>query len=181
MRFNIGEKVGFLNEVGEGIVLSYKSPFIVVVEDETGFNYEMKEDELVKIHGDQTGVVEEYEKEEAKIEILDSFGQSALNGLTKNKDFWEVDLHSHFILESERGLSSYQILTQQLYVFKRCFREAQSSKIRKMIVIHGVGEGVLKSEVRNFLEGRAGIEFYDADFREYGKGATEIRIYYKNQ
>jgi dsDNA-specific endonuclease/ATPase MutS2 len=41
-------------------------------------------------------------------------------------------------------------------------------------VIHGVGEGVLKNEVRTYLENQSGIEFYDSDFREYGKGATTI-------
>jgi hypothetical protein len=37
---------------------------------------------------------------------------------------------------------------------------------------------VLKDEIRLFLSKKDGIEFYDADFREYGKGATAIEINY---
>jgi hypothetical protein len=32
--------------------------------------------------------------------------------------------------------------------------------------------------VRLFLDKKDGIEYYDADFREYGKGATAIEIRY---
>ena len=50
--------------------------------------------------------------------------------------------------------------------------------IQKIIVIHGVGEGVLKEEIRSYLSKQEGLEYYDADFREYGKGATAVEIHY---
>jgi len=36
----------------------------------------------------------------------------------------------------------------------------------------------LKSEVLSYLHKQEGVEFYDADFREYGKGATMVEIRY---
>ena len=33
-------------------------------------------------------------------------------------------------------------------------------------------------EVRDFLRGKSGVELYDADYREYGKGATAVEIRY---
>ena len=42
----------------------------------------------------------------------------------------------------------------------------------------GVGEGVLKQEIRSYLDKQEGVEYFDADFREYGKGATTIEIHY---
>lgn len=178
MRFKIGEKVTFMHESGYGIVQSYKDNHRVIVEDDTGFDREFLENELVKIHEDQsTAVVEGFEDE--YYEIPDSFGQSALRGLTKHKDFWELDLHSHMIMDTERGLSNSQILTKQLYEFKRCYREVKANLVRKFVIIHGVGEGVLKTEIRDYLKGQEGIEYYDASYREYGKGATEVRLYYR--
>jgi dsDNA-specific endonuclease/ATPase MutS2 len=47
-----------------------------------------------------------------------------------------------------------------------------------VILIHGVGEGILKEEVRTFLSKQEGVEYFDADFREYGKGATTAEIRY---
>lgn len=179
MRFNIGEKVSFLTETGYGIVMSYKNEDWIIVEDETGFERELPIKEIVKIHGDQSqSLMDDFELSDV-YDVPVNMGQSAPRGLTKFKDYWEIDLHSHMILDTERGLSNSQILERQLYEVKRCFRDAMKNLVRKLIIIHGVGEGVLKQEVRYFLEGKEGIEFYDADFREYGKGATEVRLYYK--
>lgn len=178
MRFKIGEKVSFLKEVGGGIVKSYKDDQTVIVEDETGFDHEFLENELAGLYGDQTNAIG------ADFDINDVIGEtvtyhSDLGDITKNKDYWEIDLHTHVLLDSERGLSNGQLLNHQLLEFKRFFRKAREKHIRKIVVIHGVGEGVLKSEIRYFLDGKEGLEFYDADFRKYGKGATAVELFYR--
>ena len=38
--------------------------------------------------------------------------------------------------------------------------------------------GVLRDEVRMFLDKKENIDVYDADFREYGKGATAVELFY---
>jgi DNA-nicking Smr family endonuclease len=50
-----------------------------------------------------------------------------------------------------------------------------------LIAIHGVGEGVLKNEIRSFLGKKDNVEFFDASYMEYGKGATEIRLFHSNK
>ena len=50
-------------------------------------------------------------------------------------------------------------------------------RIQKLVFIHGVGEGVLKSEL-DFLLGRYdNLKFYDADYQKYGVGATEVYFF----
>jgi dsDNA-specific endonuclease/ATPase MutS2 len=44
-------------------------------------------------------------------------------------------------------------------------------------VIHGVGNGKLKQEILAILKTVDGIEYFDASYKDYGYGATEIRIY----
>jgi len=178
MRFKIGEKVCFLKEVGGGIVKSYKNEDIVIVEDETGFDREFLVSEIAEIIGDQSNLLM------ADFDIKDVMDDTVsyheeLGDIIKNKDFWEIDLHTHVLLESERGLSNGQLLSHQLLEFRRFFRKAKEKSIKKIVVIHGVGEGILKSEIRQFLNGKDGIEFYDADFRKYGKGATEVEFFYR--
>ena len=54
---------------------------------------------------------------------------------------------------------------------------AITKRIPKVVFVHGVGEGVLKAEL-DFLLGRyENVSFYDASYKEYGFGATEVRIH----
>lgn len=178
MRFKVGEKISFLNETGDGIVLSYINEEVVVIHDDTGFDREVLEKELVKIYNENISISNANDALDELLQVPNA-GQRRPRGVNRMNGYWEIDLHSHMIMDSEVGLSSSQILNRQLYEFKFFYTEAREKRMRKLIVIHGVGEGVLKSEIRHFLEGREGIEFYDADFREYGKGATEIHLFYK--
>lgn len=178
MRFKIGEKVCFLKEVGGGIVRSYKNDEIVIVEDETGFDREFLETELAEIVGDQSDVlITDFDINDVIDETV-SYHEE-VGDIIKNKDFWEIDLHTHVLMDSERGLSNGQLLSHQLIEFKRFFRKAREKNIHKLVVIHGVGAGVLKSEIRQFLSTKDAIEYYDADFRKYGKGATAIELFYR--
>ena len=51
----------------------------------------------------------------------------------------------------------------------------QRKQIQKVVFIHGVGEGVLKSEL-HFLFKKYSIQSYDASYQKYGQGATEVYI-----
>lgn len=178
MHFKTGEKVAFLKEVGVGIFKSFKNESIAIVEDETGFDREFLISELAKIYGDQSDVLgDNFDLKDIEEETI-SYNKD-VGDVTKKKDYWEIDLHTHAILDSEAGLSNGQLLSYQMLEFKRFFRKGREKNIRKMVVIHGVGEGVLKSEIRHFLEGKEGLNFFDADFRKYGKGATEIELFYR--
>jgi dsDNA-specific endonuclease/ATPase MutS2 len=49
--------------------------------------------------------------------------------------------------------------------------------IQKIVLVHGVGEGVLKADLYSMLRRYDNIKFYDADNIKYGQGATEIYIF----
>ena len=51
-------------------------------------------------------------------------------------------------------------------------------KIKEFVIIHGVGEGVLKSEIHAYLSGKSGVFYEQADFRKYGMGATKVYLKY---
>jgi dsDNA-specific endonuclease/ATPase MutS2 len=88
----------------------------------------------------------------------------------------EVDLHIEKLVPNKRGMSNYDILTLQSETAKRQIEFAIKNRMPKVVLIHGVGEGVLKAEL-DFLLGRyEGITFRDADYQKYGLGATEVYI-----
>ena len=47
---------------------------------------------------------------------------------------------------------------------------------KRIIFIHGVGQGILKFELEKILRLYNNLEFYPANFKEYGYGATEVSI-----
>ena len=51
-----------------------------------------------------------------------------------------------------------------------------SKKIQRIVFIHGVGEGVLKTELQNLLN-KYPVKYYDASYKKYGLGATEVYVY----
>ena len=46
-----------------------------------------------------------------------------------------------------------------------------------VVFIHGVGEGVLRQELETLFRRYNNVQFYDADYKTYGLGATEVRIF----
>jgi DNA-nicking Smr family endonuclease len=180
MLFKIGEKVRFLTDTGEGTVMSFKGSQTVIVEDETGFEQEYPSSQLVKIYGDQSDAIQDdYDIEMAgEAQLSRTTNGAEVSDVVQRKGYWEIDLHTHALLETEAGMTSGELLNHQLFELKRFYRRAKEKKIRKIVIIHGIGMGVLKSEVRHFLEGQENVAFYDADYREYGKGATEVELYY---
>lgn len=88
----------------------------------------------------------------------------------------EVDLHLEEILDDERSMNNSEKLEYQLNYFRSELEDAISSNVRRIVFIHGIGNGRLKSEIRNILDTYANVSYYDASYRLYGFGATEVVI-----
>jgi hypothetical protein len=91
-------------------------------------------------------------------------------------DVEEVDLHIEELLDDTGGLDNAQILEIQKARFIAALESGFASKTRKMVFIHGVGNGRLKYEIRRLLDRQyAGlVRYHDASFQEYGFGATLV-------
>ncbi len=90
----------------------------------------------------------------------------------------EVDLHIHELLDTTSGLSKKDILDVQMDKFRKIMKHAIDKKIPKVVFIHGVGNGVLKLEIRKELDRKFNrYKYQDASFKEYGYGATLVIIY----
>ncbi len=88
----------------------------------------------------------------------------------------EVDLHSEELVEDIKGLSSHEMLSIQLERFEKELDAAITGGLKKLVFIHGVGNGRLKMEIRNALKATPGVTFQDASYKLYGFGATQVNI-----
>lgn len=97
--------------------------------------------------------------------------------ITKSRqpDIVEVDLHIHELIDDSAGLSNKEILELQLEKVEHEMHAAIQGKAKRLVFIHGVGQGVLKQEVSKLLKSKfSKYSFQDASFKEYGYGATMV-------
>lgn len=176
-QFNIGDRVSVLDEAINGVVVSINTNEITIeTEDSFLMTYFVKE--LVKIHN--TNELINFNRSET-LDKKNADLQPSKKQIELQKKFEKVergvpefDLHIEKLINNFRGMSNYDILTLQLETAKRHVEFAIRNRIPNIVFIHGVGEGVLKSELDFMLKNYDQISFQDANYQKYGLGATEI-------
>lgn len=91
----------------------------------------------------------------------------------------ELDLHASALGLDERRLSSSEILHFQLREARKAIDLAMATHQSELILIHGVGKGVLKSELHRVLDQTNGVVSYVNEYdSRYGHGATRVIFRY---
>lgn len=86
----------------------------------------------------------------------------------------EVDLHIEALHENPETLSNDEVLEIQLRFFRTCINHAFLNNMKRIVFIHGVGRGVLKTKIQNELDQYNNVQYIDAPTSVYGAGATEV-------
>ncbi len=166
MHFKVGDKVKFLDEEGGGIVTRVNG-IEILVHSNSGFQ---------EWHAANTLVLQDH-IEVSSIVIKDQKKKAIQpKKVAKAKEVHEIDLHAEHLFTSLSGRTNHEILSEQMRVSKSELSKAIKNRIGYLVIIHGVGEGVLKANIHEWLNTVDGIEYYDAEYKKYGRGATEIRI-----
>ena len=187
MIFNVGDKVRFLNSDGYGIITKILGSNTVELENNFGFQEEYEISELVSERKQ-----EDYQTENSSFDYQIKSKINAEKTSKKNLDLKRkfkhlekygskervvIDLHIENLIDTHNGMSNSEILKIQMTHFKLFLNKSIDKKQRKIVVIHGVGEGVLRHEIRKELDiYHPYFEYYDASYDEFGYGATEIRL-----
>ncbi len=245
-KFQIGDKVKFLNSVGGGVVTKI-TPDFVFVRDDTGFDMPMPANELIRM-ADMSGVAKVFNQEvpgklstaeeakrEAEAESKAAAREAELNRRLKEKFTGspddddidslrkenvklrsqvanlqeqlkrlnarlaqvqslsaqklnenvllqytvrpgeaEVDLHIEALSPHPERLSDVEKHELQKRFFRTCLNHALLNGYKKVVFIHGVGRGVLKTEIHDELDLYENVQYVDAPMSLYGAGATEV-------
>ena len=177
MYFNIGKKVAVLDDILKGVIVSLNGQ-VVGIKDNDGMVYEYNQNELVVIEEDQHQLSKYLDINNPLFndKLQDQKVKGSSFKKENNEVILEVDLHINQLIKSTTGMDNFEMLSLQLETAKRKIEYAISKRISKIIFIHGVGEGVLKSEL-HYLFGRYPVRFYDASYKKYGLGATEVYVF----
>jgi len=189
MNFSKGDKIKFLDEAGEGIIVSLSGDEALVITTD-GFEISYSVSKLIhfdskKNSADKIAQMKKEEEEKIKAEEMKKlqkvkkdkgpkFSKSHAEGKAKLE--MEVDLHLEEILDNEKGMNNSEKLDYQMNYFRNELEQAIASNIKKIVFIHGVGNGRLKSEIRKELETYSNLSYSDASYKRYGFGATEVII-----
>lgn len=174
--FQIGDSVETLDDTIKGRIIAIEGKQISI-ETEDGFQMRFNASELVKITGEIS--VSNYEVAQIKPEkeIPKKRNTPTSKPKERNAPKMEVDLHIQQLTNSYRGMNSYDMLNIQMETAKRQLEFAIRKRIQKVVFIHGVGEGVLKEELKYLFGRYDNVKYYDADYQKYGLGATEVYIF----
>lgn len=176
MKLSKGDKVMVLDDAIEGVLLSIEGD-IASIETSEGFLLTFKIKELLKID-DMSSLNSGFNSAQV-IQIKEEKKPSFNNVKPKSKSerpVPEFDLHIEKLVKNYKSLSNFDILTLQIDTAKRHIDFAIKNRIPKIILIHGVGEGILKAELDFFLARYEQIKFQDANYQKYGQGATEVYL-----
>lgn len=189
--FKVGDLVKFLNDVGTATVLRVEGN-VVIVEDEDGFERSVERAELMdagdrdqdeKKYGNKlpdvaqllTQEVGERRMKELQRDFEVRYQNAQATSMSRRDAHMEVDLHIHELVDDQRGLADGAKLAIQMAHFDRMMDIAKREKLRRIVFIHGVGQGVLRHQIRTALDQHhPDCNYREGDPRRYGSGATEV-------
>ncbi|HAF28478.1 MAG TPA: hypothetical protein DCG75_05460 [Bacteroidales bacterium] len=139
---------------------------------EKAFIYELTAEEINLADHVSDSDIEKAKKEKERKEPHKQF-KSSKSG--NDQEIEEIDLHIQELIDDHANLSNTEILDIQMSRFTTTLEGGILSGTRKMVFIHGIGNGRLKHEIIKTLDRKyPKLKYQDASFKEYGYGATMV-------
>ncbi len=177
----VGDIVETIDDAVIGKVIEIDGNRITIItKDDFTFHYEKQS--LIKYNTDDDNRLlnfssADFESVKKEKESTKPKKQSSVKPKDRHKAKFVVDLHIHQLTASIKGMTKHDMLNLQIDTAKRQLEFAIHKRIPKVVFIHGVGEGILRLELQYMFGRYSNIEYYDADYKTYGLGATEVRIF----
>jgi len=196
MGFKVGMRVRVINEDEKGVIVKQLPKMYFMIESADGFERPFHESNLIE---DQDFLSLQYKIEEKKIPsardirrderkklkdaIRDSKTHLPWKEFTEKKiNIIEIDLHIEELIPIHKHMSNREIIEVQMRTFRRCVNHAINQRFTKIVAIHGIGAGTLKSNLRTYIKDKFHyMEVMDANYKKYGQGATEILIHHSSR
>ncbi|MDR2122888.1 MAG: hypothetical protein LBP34_07160 [Flavobacteriaceae bacterium] len=167
----IGDRVNILDEEGIFIIQKIEGNKVILT-DPYGFEHICSLKKVIPYES-----LNEFYNNSPEISIKQEDKSRKKKFLPQKKEeIREVDLHIGNLVDTTVGLHPHQMLQKQLNKARIEIQKAKKDGTKKLILIHGKGKGVLKTEIYKLLETVEGIEYFEADIIKYRFGAVEIRI-----
>ncbi len=172
----VGDRVAVLDDVLEGLVTALSGDQIEI-ETPEGLRVWLPAAELISVgEMPQISNYRAYQEKQMKEETGSGRRLTRSKKGNKGDRILTVDLHLERLPPHIQKSDRMHILDYQLDWTRRQIEFARAKGVPRVIIIHGVGEGVLKEEVLTLLRRMGNIDYADAPYHQYGFGATEALL-----
>jgi hypothetical protein len=169
--YQVNDDVTFLDEVGIYKIIKVLSLDIFMVEDEHGFDRKCSVNEitLYKKNAFDGVEIETFENRDVRV-------NSFVNSKKKGFQMPVIDLHMENLMDTHNHMSNHQIVLFQLDICQRGIDKHINKGTREFVIVHGVGNGKQKEEVRYLLHSYPSLSYMDEHYSDRGMGATKVFI-----
>ncbi len=161
----IGDQVSVIDENLSGKVVTIIANQ-VKIEDEHGFTYNFSKDKLTILDAnlyDNSPIIKK--KETPKV-------------ISKkhNKAPLRLDLHFDLLVKNPSDYDAFERLMIQREKLEETIDFCRKNHIKKLQIIHGIGDGILQKMVYDVLEGLTNIEYDSDGFFYHQSGNVEVKF-----
>ncbi len=158
-----GDSISYLNEKKIGTIVSVDKKTATIL-DEYGFTEKVDFSEIVLRD------VELY----AKIAVKKKPEDNKIISKKNTKATRILDLHFQNLVKNPNSYSAQARLQIQKENLIETLEYCKKNPIKKLTVIHGIGDGILQEMVFDILKGYSGIEYEDQNIFHHSSGNVEI-------
>jgi hypothetical protein len=158
-----GDLVSVLDDDLKGKLISFKGN-LVKIEDEHGFQYEIEKEKIVPQNHNIYEAISAIPQKE----------NSTKTSLKNHHKPQSIDLHFEKLVKNSQDFEAWERLMIQREKLIEKLEYCRANNLKKLNIIHGIGDGVLQNMVHEVLLGFAGIEYEDHDFFYHSTGNVEV-------
>ncbi len=159
----IGDSVSVIDDQLKGKIISIKGKK-VTIEDEHGFPYEYDISELVLQEAKIYDQIKTIKKEESRNPVSKKHDKKPL----------VLDLHFENLVKNPNEYDSFERLFLQKEKLLTTIEFCRKNNLKKLEIIHGIGDGVLQQMVHDVLESQTNLEFQNKEILHHQSGTVLV-------
>ena len=161
----IGDKVSVIDEDLGGVITSVHGN-IVVFADEHGFTHKYPTEKLVK----NNAALYENIRPEKKFEHNKKLSKK------HNRNHLVLDLHFEKLVDNPLAYESFERLFLQKEKLLQTLEFCRKNNLKKLEIIHGLGDGTLQKMVHDVLESQTGLDFHNKEILHHQSGSVIVNL-----
>lgn len=162
----IGDQISVLDEDLSGIITSVNGN-IVTFKDEYGFTYQYPKEKLVPKNASIYENMEVVKKAEPRKVVSKKHDKNPLI----------LDLHFHNLVTNPHDYNSFERLFIQKEKLIETISFCRKNHLKRLEIVHGIGDGVLQQMVWDILESQTNLDFYNKEILHHQSGAIMVEFH----
>ncbi len=159
----IGDWVSVIDDQLRGKITALKNN-VVIIQDEHGFSHEYLKTEIVLQNPKIYDEIKTVQKEEISRPQSKKHVKSPL----------VLDLHFTSVSKNTKKIDPFERLFLQKEKLLKTLDYCRENNLKKLEIIHGIGDGVLQKMVYDVLESQTNLEFHNKEILHHQSGTVLV-------